>query len=294
MQVTLSLGDQSIQVPRTDIETIPFFAVYFKRWTSSTQMVLPDMPELKDLLLLKQLIGYCNTTKEDQLPDHFMVTFRLIRMADFLGCDTFLENTAEQLGTSVLKINNSNSVRNVREYVRNAYQWATKSAEKNQRFCSVCQKSLAAQFPRLPTMTTMVCCKLEIHLSCLSNFSTCPCCSQPYQLLPCCVCRGPIEVEPGLSHCEVWLKYQHNRTECCGADMHESCRKNHFLIYYNRCPICQVPIKQGQPDHEDFEAMDFIYMRSQQNKNNEFRRKNKHYFMPSPFANAAAAAPPPP
>ena len=96
MQVTLSLGDQSIQVPRTDIETIPFFAVYFKRWTSSTQMVLPDIPELKDLLLLKQLVAYCSTAKEDQLPDHFMVTFKLIRMADFLGCDTFLENTAKQ------------------------------------------------------------------------------------------------------------------------------------------------------------------------------------------------------
>ena len=47
-----------------------------------------------------------------------------------------------------------------------------------------------------------------------------------------------------------------------------------------------------QPDFEDFEAMDFIYMRSQQNKNNEFRRKNKHYFMPSPFANLEAVPPP--
>lgn len=104
----------------------------------------------------------------------------------------------------------------------------------------------------------MVCCKLKIHVACPSN-STCPCCSQPYQLLPCCVCRGAIEVEPRLSHCEVWLKYRHNRTKCCGADMHESCQKDHFLIYYNRCPICQVPLKQGQPDFEDFEAMDFIY-----------------------------------
>ena len=293
MQVTLSLGDQSIQVPYTDIETIPFFAVYFKRWTSSTQMVLPDIPELKDLLLLKQLVAYCSTAKEDQLPDHFMVTFKLIRMADFLVCDTFLENTAKQLGTSVHKINNSNSIKTVREYVRSAYRWAAKSAEKNQeQFCSVCKNSLAAQFPRLPILTTMVCCKLKIHVACLSNFSTCPCCSQPYQLLPCCVCRGAIEVEPGLSHCEVWLKYRHNRTKCCGADMHESCRKDHFLIYYNRCPICQVPLKQGQPDFEDFEVMDFIYMRSQQNKNNEFQRKNKHYFMPSPFANLAAVPPP--
>ena len=153
VQVMLSLGDQSIQVPRTDIETIPFFAVYFKRWTSSTQMVLPDMPELKDLLLLKQLIAHCNTVKDDQLPDHFMVTFKLIRMADFLGCDTFLENTAKQLGTSVHKINNSSSIKTVREYVRNAYRWATKSVEINQeQFCSVCWISLAAQFPRLPPL----------------------------------------------------------------------------------------------------------------------------------------------
>ena len=165
VQVTLSLGNQSIQVPHTDIETTPFFAVYFKRWTSSTQMMLPDIPELKDLLLLKQLIAYCNTVKDDQLPDHFMVTFKLIRMADFLGCDTFLENTAKQLGTSVLKINNSNSIKTVREYVRNAYRWATKSVEINQeQFCSVCRISLAAKFPRLPTLTTMVCCKLKIHI----------------------------------------------------------------------------------------------------------------------------------
>ena len=111
-------------------------------------MVLPNIPELKDLLLLKQLIAYCNTAKDDQLPDHFMITFKLIRMADFLGYDTFLENTAKQLGTSVLKIN---SVKTVREYVRNAYRWASKSIEINQQqFCSVCRKSLAAQFPRLP------------------------------------------------------------------------------------------------------------------------------------------------
>ena len=126
-------------------------------------MVLPNIPELKDLLLLKQLIAYCNTGKDDQLPDHFIVTFRLIRMADFLGCDAFLENTAKQLGTSVLKINNSNSIKTVREYVRGAYRWASKSVQMNQeKFCSVCQKSLAAQFPRLPpTLTTMVCCKLN-------------------------------------------------------------------------------------------------------------------------------------
>ena len=84
-------------------------------------MVLPDIPELKDLLLLKQLVAYCSTAKEDQLPDHFMVTFKLIRMADFLGADTFLENTAKQLGTSVHKINNSNNIKTVREYVRSAY-----------------------------------------------------------------------------------------------------------------------------------------------------------------------------
>ena len=111
------------------------------------------------------------------------------------------------------------------------------SLEKKIRSNSVvCQRSLAAQFPRLPTLTAMVCCKLKIHLACLSNFSTCPCCSQPYQLLPCCVCRGTIEV---------WLKYRHNRNKCCGADMHESCWKDHFLIYYNRCPIRQVLLKQG-------------------------------------------------
>ena len=101
----------------------------------------------------------------------------------------------------------------------------------------------------------MVCCNFKIHLTCLSNFSICPCCSQPYQFLPCCACRGAIEVQPELSHCKVWLKYRHNRTEYCGVDMHKCCQKNHFLMYYNRCPICQVPIEQGQPDYENFEAM---------------------------------------
>ena len=40
-------------------------------------MVLPDIPELKDLLWLKQLAAYCSTAKEDQLPDHFMVTSKI-------------------------------------------------------------------------------------------------------------------------------------------------------------------------------------------------------------------------
>ena len=65
-------------------------------------------------------------------------------------------------------------------------------------------------------------------------------------------------------NCEVWLKYQHNRTECCGADMHESCQKDQCTMH-DHCSICQVPIKQGQPR---LRAVDYTNMCSQQNKIN--------------------------
>ena len=52
-------------------------------------------------------------------PENHMETFRLVRMADFLRCDLFLITVAEQLGTSVNQINNSNRIRDVRANIRN-------------------------------------------------------------------------------------------------------------------------------------------------------------------------------
>ena len=69
----------------------------------------------------------------------------------FGHCDAFLENTVKQLGTSVLKINNSNSIKSVREYVRGAYRWASKSVQMNQeKFCSVCRKSFGCTISTTP------------------------------------------------------------------------------------------------------------------------------------------------
>jgi len=173
MQITLSLGNECIEVPVADINEIPFLSNHFKRWTTSTEMRLPSCPEIQSLSLLKELIDHCNGKYGDKLPENHMQTFCLVRLADFVGCDSFLCTVAEQLGTSVHCINNSNGIKYVRAHIRDAYRFARKSSQQvSEHVCSVCHKSLssACNLPKLPRLTSMKCCGGKIHTSCSTNF----------------------------------------------------------------------------------------------------------------------------
>ena len=132
----------------------------------------------------------------DKLPENHMETFGLVRMVDFLGCDLFLVTVAEKLGTSVNRINNSNSIRDVRANIRNAYRWASSSSQIHRKLiCSIRHQSLDCNLPKLHCLTVMECCGGKIQANCSANFPTCPICNQPYYLLPCCVCRSEIDVD---------------------------------------------------------------------------------------------------
>ena len=79
------------------------------------------MTEIPSLADLKLLIEYCSGRHGDKLPENATDTFSLVQMADFLGCNLFLVTVAEQLGTSVCRINNSNGIKYVRKHIRNRY-----------------------------------------------------------------------------------------------------------------------------------------------------------------------------
>ena len=60
------------------------------------------------------------------------------------------------------------------------------------------------------------------------------------------------------------------------CDSHEACRE--ALCVRVNCPICSVPTVNGEPDQDNFAALDSLYMRAKLRKNDEHQKKGTHYF----------------
>lgn len=57
-----------------------------------------------DLYLINELVKFIQ--KPEVMPATYQLMFRLIRLADYTGCDAFLKEAAARLGTTVATINN--------------------------------------------------------------------------------------------------------------------------------------------------------------------------------------------
>ena len=100
---------------------------------------LPTTPEFQDdISLLADLINYA-TKRVTNLPTDFRRTFQLVRLADFLGVDSFLELCASQLDVPIGELWNSNSIRKVRSLIRGRYRaHHTNSKVTDKIRCPVC------------------------------------------------------------------------------------------------------------------------------------------------------------
>ena len=105
----------------------------------SSMFFLPTTPEFQeDISLLGDLIDYA-TKRVIDLPTDFRRTFQLVRLADFLGVDSFLELCAEQLDVPVADLWNSNSIRKVRSLIRGIYRAHHKNSKiTDKTICPVC------------------------------------------------------------------------------------------------------------------------------------------------------------
>ena len=283
----MKVGACSRYYRREDLVVMEYFLVRLQRWDGDGGIELPETDEFRDdLTLLDELINFIR--HPDQLPTTHQLMFQLVRLADYTGCDRFLQTAAAKLGTTVQVINNANPIGKVRQEIRNRYRMAQFLGKKQGGLakCKLCQKPLMEPPALLSdSVTVQVCCSSRVHAKCFNfrNPSECPFCKISYtHFLNCCVCKGRIvckNVHPEFVYMN-WVHQKNFRTSCCGADVHQQCHENYFLKY-SSCSICSVPLKNGQLQYDLCEGLDILHMRIWKRKIEERRNCGEYtYFTP--------------
>ena len=286
LQVTFHLAGKSLKIAVEDLVVIPYFESWYLRWNHEDELdvFLPTTPEFQeDISLLGDLIDYA-TKRVIDLPTDFRRTFQLVRLADFLGVDSFLELCAEQLDVPVADLWNSNSIRKVRSLIRGIYRAHHKNRKITDKIiCPVCRKSITCTIPLKSNWVETPCCNKAIHPACYRDTSACVGCHQQLQLLPCAVCKTNIDAV-GTTFYDKYKSTYKKRLVCCGADCHLECARS---LAGSKCPVCSTPLKlsdiklpQSTPlalKSDDMEWWHYIDMRKEMRYNDQRRQKGLSY-----------------
>ena len=116
------------------VRNIPLFQSVFN-FSDPSEDTCFELPEAREfttnaLELLETLILFCCDEESFEIPPTHMELFSLVRLADYLGVDRFLDAAARWLGVSKDAILNRNPIRSVRGLIRGCY-WA--SADKRKK-----------------------------------------------------------------------------------------------------------------------------------------------------------------
>ena len=286
LQVTFHLAGKSLQIPIEDLVIIPYFECWHSRWNVEDELdvFLPTTPEFQDdISLLADLINYA-TKRVTNLPTDFRRTFQLVRLADFLGVDSFLELCASQLDVPIGELWNSNSIRKVRSLIRGRYRaHHTNSKVTDKIRCPVCRKSITCAIPRKANWIETSCCMKAVHPTCYKDAPACIACHQQLQVLPCAVCRTNVLAEGTTFH-ERYKNARKKQLVCCRADCHLECARS---LAGNKCPVCRTPLKLSDiklPQStrlalrsDDMEWWHYIDMRKEMHYNDLRRQKGLSY-----------------
>ena len=92
--------------PRTVLIALALLYLLTDRWSQNrTSFSLPQTTEFQnDLSLLQDLIIFSMNPPEQFVLPSYQRLFQLVRLADFIGCEKFLEMVAGRLGVVVLTI----------------------------------------------------------------------------------------------------------------------------------------------------------------------------------------------
>ena len=144
------MGNQSLVLERGFLQCTPYLYLLTDQRCSEnrTSFSLPQRTEFQnDLSLLQDLIIFSMNPPEQFVLPSYQRLFQLVRLADFIGCEKFLEMVAGRLGVAVLAINNANAIRTVRGLIRLRYRAHSKfideTFEKGNK-CAKCNTSVAA------------------------------------------------------------------------------------------------------------------------------------------------------
>ena len=161
---------------------------------------LPHTTEFhEDITLLFELIKFSVEPELYKLPSYQRL-FQLVRLADYIGCDRFLQRVASRLGVAVPMISNANPIRKVRGLIRSKYRAHSKFVEdiwtKGNK-CAKCGWLLigGTSVLQLPQLSTTPCCGADEHLGC-NVLDMCRHCNTNLKVLPCVVCNNEIAPPP--------------------------------------------------------------------------------------------------
>ena len=171
------------------LDKIPMLASTFAV-ADPQESPLFDLPEVREfgnngLDLLKSLISFSDV-ESFQPPATYSEMFSLIRLADYVGADLFLEAAARCLGVHIDAIANHNSIRFVRGLVRGRYQASRHNRGRRPAICTYCSRPID---PSLP-----------VNLAAVTKRS--PCCDRVrLYVIALPLCKGTPQIRTQLSSC---------------------------------------------------------------------------------------------
>ena len=271
-------------IRKSELDEIPYLkALTSSRWQPSPVFqrcyrLMPSKEWNKDLTLLTELLFFLKSEEGHyRLPREWRRTFSLIRLADMLGVDTFLQAVCKETLIPVQMLDNSNSIRDVRTRLRTAYRLSEHLAAKvHKGACGTCSNPLPEIPPRRAKLYRMPCCEQVVHAHCWADKRVCAACCTGLVPLPCVVCNRPLECWGG-DTLEMYIFSEESRFLCCGADAHQLCRMQFLAKRWPKCPACQCYLEPNRKLHIDFcGAGDYIFARRER-RHDLRRRMGKDY-----------------
>ena len=271
-------GEVLVTTPQ-HISGLPLFVSLLDFCDSDDSVIeLPEIKELKNsgLLHLKELIAFQQHPGDYPIPTTHLELLTMVRLADYVGADDYLKAAARWLDVGVDSISNINPIRHVYQLIRGRYRASRHNSQKHHHgLCAWCNQFIEEEVvvpckPSGEPVRMTPCCNLPLHRDCDSG-PECQKCHQQMRVLPCVVCNG--QIAEGVDFAREFTEALPNRTPCCGADCHSTCRRSDIT----RCPLCSCPLDNWILDKELLMAGDVLAGRRQQNLNNLRRKNNQTY-----------------
>ena len=134
---------------------------------------VPDVKKFqkRGLVRLRELVKFTQDPLNYPPPTEHLELFGMVRLADFLGMDGFMETAAMWLGVSVSAISNHNSVQSVLQLIRGRYRAPKDKSSKYHGDCAWCGRSVYVEHylphpPEEPGPPLSICCNRLVHPHC--------------------------------------------------------------------------------------------------------------------------------